>query len=74
MPSVILVLGRLGWRWAKSDTVELETGLKLMLPISPFEAPYFNYRDEQGGQTQDGKLYGADMLRRMVTVYLQGSF
>jgi iron complex outermembrane recepter protein len=74
MPNVLLLMGKLGWYWSIREVAELEAGLKLMLPISPFEAPHFSYRDEQGGETQGGRLYGADELRRMVTVYLQGSF
>jgi len=69
-----ILIGRLGWRMAPSRHLELEAGLKLFLPVSPFQAPYFRYREVGGGLTNTGKVYGSDELRQTVTAYLQGSF
>jgi hypothetical protein len=74
MNIAVLVLGKLGWRVGLPHGVKLETGLKLFLPVSPFESPYFRYNEVGGTRTPMGELYGGDLLRRMVTAYLQGSF
>jgi outer membrane receptor protein involved in Fe transport len=74
MNNVLLVLGKIGWRIKLHKLVALETGLKLFLPVSPFESPYFRYNEVGGVTTPMGMLYGGDLLRRMVTAYLQGSF
>jgi iron complex outermembrane receptor protein len=74
MESVVLLLGRLGWRIRMSKLVESEVGVKLFLPISPFKSPRFRYREKSGHLTRTGISYGGAMLARMVTVYLQGSF
>jgi iron complex outermembrane receptor protein len=74
MNNVLLVLGKIGWRVKLQKLVALETGLKLFLPVSPFESPYFRYNEVGGVTTPMGVLYGGDLLRRMVTAYLQGSF
>ncbi len=72
--NVLLVLGKIGWRVGLQPGLTIETGLKLFLPVSPFESPYFRYNEVGGYRTPMGELYGGDLLRRMVTVYLQGSF
>lgn len=72
--NVVLVLGRLGWRWKSAGGAEFEAGAKLFLPVSPFSAPYFRFREDGGGMTADGKNFGGDLLSRMVSLYLQGSF
>ena len=64
MDNVMLVLGKIGWRVDVSGVAEFEAGLKLFLPVSPFSSPHFQYNEMGGG----------DLLRRMVTAYLQGSF
>jgi hypothetical protein len=64
MNHVFLILGKLGWKWQLRDTTIMETGLKLLLPVSPFESPNFRYRDFTAGVE----------LTRMLTVYVQGSF
>jgi iron complex outermembrane receptor protein len=74
MDNVFLVLGRLGWRWRVTEGFALEAGAKLFLPVSPFSGPPFRYYEEGGGMTPDGVAYGGELLRRMVTAYLQGSF
>ena len=53
---------------------ELEVGVKLFLPVSPFEEPHFRYREKGGGISRNGRDFGGDILRRMVFAYLQGSF
>jgi outer membrane receptor protein involved in Fe transport len=70
----MLFLGKLGWRWPTAGGVELECGVKVSLPVSPFKAPYFQTRDLGGGTTPDGKIYGAHYNGRIATAYLQGSF
>ena len=72
--NVLLVLGKLGWKWTSADGLGMEAGAKLFMPVSPFSAPHFRYYEKLGGVTAEGTPYGGDLLRRMVTVYLQGSF
>jgi hypothetical protein len=72
--NVLLVLGKLGWKWTSADGFGMETGAKLFLPVSPFSAPHLRYHEKLGGVTTDGWSYGGELLCRMVTVYLQGSF
>ena len=74
LPNAFLLLGRLGWKFAVAEGVEVEGGMKLFLPVSPFQAPHFRYYEEAGGVTIHGKQYGGMELARMVTGYLQGSF
>ncbi len=73
MPNVFLLLGKLGWKWAPMPGLELECGLKLFLPVSPFSGPLFGYHEKGGGTTVYGVKYGGDQLLRIVTGYLQGS-
>ena len=70
---VVLFLGRLGWRF-DTGPFEVEAGVKLFLPVSPFSAPHFEYFEMSGGVTPMGKPFGATPLARMVTGYLTGSF
>jgi outer membrane receptor protein involved in Fe transport len=70
----MLLLGKLGWSWSPREGTELEAGVKIFQPISPFSSPHFRARDKGGGETPDGKYYGAVLLGRMVSIYLQGSF
>jgi len=74
MENAALVLGRLGWRTNPGGGLELETGLKLFLPIAPDAEPYFRYREKGGGFTRTGDSFGGSQLARMVTVYLSGSY
>jgi len=74
MDNVALLLDRLGWRWQFQESINMETGLNLLLPISPFSAPFFRYYERGGGVTIDGRPYGGVLLCRMVTAYLQGSY
>jgi hypothetical protein len=74
MDNVMLILAKLGWKWEARTGLEVETGVKLFLPFSPFSGPLFRYHDRGGGITLDGKRYGGTELSRALTVYLQGSF
>jgi outer membrane receptor protein involved in Fe transport len=69
-----LVLAKLGWSWAVAGGFDLEAGLKLFLPVSPFSSPHFRFREKGGGITETGDPFGGIQLGRMVTGYLQGSF
>jgi iron complex outermembrane recepter protein len=71
---VILLLGKVGWTWISSQGIAMETGIKLFLPISPFFAPNFRYREEGGFETLAGETYGAEALRRVVTVFVEGTY
>jgi hypothetical protein len=73
MANFMMLIGRLGYRWALKNDLEMEAGVKLLLPIS-FESPHFRYQEKGGGETIYGQRYGADELRSIVTAYLQGSF
>jgi outer membrane receptor protein involved in Fe transport len=76
MDHVFLAMGKLGYRWKVPAGVDLqmEAGMKLFLPISPFGDYLFRYREVGGVWTETGQNYGGEELRRMVTGYLQGSF
>jgi hypothetical protein len=52
----------------------MEGGVKIFQPISPFTDPHFRVRDKGGGLTPYGRPYGAILLGRIVSAYLQGSF
>jgi hypothetical protein len=71
---VVLLLGRIGWRFSAGERFQAEVGVKLFLPISPFSAPYFRYYEVGGGETPAGVKYGGVQLARMALVYLNGSF
>jgi outer membrane receptor protein involved in Fe transport len=70
----MLLLGKLGWSWSPKQDVQLEGGVKIFQPVSLYDSPYFLARDEGGGITPDGRFYGAELLGRIVSAYLQGSF
>lgn len=74
LDNVVLVMGRLGWRLILSETVGMEVGLKLFLPVSPFSEPIFRFRERGGGFDSKGVNFGGDQLRRMITGYVEGSF
>jgi iron complex outermembrane receptor protein len=74
MESVMLIIGRLGWKVRLGDLVESEVGVKLFLPVSPFESPHFRYREKSGTLSPSGEVFGGVELARMITFYLQGSF
>ena len=69
-----LILAKLGYQWQIGHGLEIEMGAKLFLPFSPFSGPLFRYYEEAGGISPTGRLYGGEMLSRIVTVYLQGSY
>ena len=71
---VVLLLGKIGWRSHWTHDLKIEFGLKLFMPISPFQAPHFRYSESGHWVTPTGQHVGGDLLRRMVTAYLQGSF
>jgi hypothetical protein len=72
--NVFLFMGKLGYEWITPQGLEFEIGAKLFLPFSPFSGNLFRYYDDPGGITADGRYYGGQQLRRVVTGYLQGSF
>jgi outer membrane receptor protein involved in Fe transport len=74
LDDVLLVLGKIGWQWQPAPGVDLEAGIKLFLPVSPFSGSLFRYRERGGVLTSSGGNYGGDNLCRVVTGYLQGSF
>jgi iron complex outermembrane receptor protein len=71
---IVLVLGKIGWRVSLAHDLQIEAGLKLFLPISPFSAPHFRYSEIGTFTNARGEQIGGDVLSRMVTGYLQGSF
>ena len=73
-PHNVLLLGKLGWRWKVGARATVESGVRLFLPISPFESPHFRFREEGGGVAPSGEIYGGVELARMITAYLQGQF
>lgn len=74
LDQAMLFLGKLGWVWETGKGFDLETGLKLFLPFSPFSGRLFNYYERGGGETAYGQYYGGLELGRSLTAYLQGSF
>jgi outer membrane receptor protein involved in Fe transport len=73
MRNQLLVLGRIGWRHVPVEGFELEAGIKVFLPVSPFSDSHFQFREDGGGIDTIGKNYGGDLLCRMVSLYLQGA-
>jgi iron complex outermembrane receptor protein len=73
MDNNVLILAKLGIKIPLTKRIDIETGAKLMLPIS-FSSPHFRYREKGGGYTLQGKPYGGRELARVITAYLQGSF
>ena len=69
-----LVLGRVGYAFHTQSRAALETGLKLFLPISPFQSPTFRYHEVGGFVAADGQTVGGQELARIVSAYVQGSF
>ena len=74
MDNVLLFLGKVGWRWEPVKGCQMEAGVKLFLPVSPFSGPLFRYYEKGGGISSTGLWYGGQQLARTVTGYLQGSF
>jgi outer membrane receptor for ferrienterochelin and colicin len=74
MDNVFLVMAKLGWKWRVDDLFDVETGIKLFLPFSPFSGELFSYYEDAGGETPFGRPYGGEALRRVVSAYLQGYF
>jgi hypothetical protein len=72
--NVMLFLGKLGWRWESPEGFDIETGVKLFLPFSPFTGDLFSYYERAGGDTLTGRHYGSERIARTLTAYLQGSF
>jgi len=74
MDNMFLVFGRLGWKIKTKNNIQIETGLKLFLPVSPSQDPHFRVREKGGIITLQGKNLGGEELIRVVTAYLEGSF
>jgi hypothetical protein len=74
MENVVLLIGKLGWAFKPASGVNLEAGIRLSQPISLAASPGFCFREEGGGTTLNGVVYGGMELCRMLTGYLQGSF
>ncbi|MBW1870971.1 MAG: TonB-dependent receptor, partial [Deltaproteobacteria bacterium] len=73
LENVVLILGKFGWKIPLPRDFDLEIGLKLFMPISPFKAPHFRYREKGGLLSASGENFGGEELPRVVTIYLQGS-
>jgi outer membrane receptor protein involved in Fe transport len=74
MENTFMVLGKIGWLWKLDHLLDVEVGVKLFLPFSPFSGDLFSYHEDPGGVTASGRFYGGQKLRRVLTTYLQGSF
>jgi iron complex outermembrane receptor protein len=74
MENVVLLIGKLGWAFKPANGVNLEAGIRLSQPISLAASPGLCFREEGGGTTLNGVVYGGMELCRMLTGYLQGSF
>jgi hypothetical protein len=74
MDNTMLVLAKLGWLWKLDHLLDVEVGVKLFLPLSPFSGDLFRSYEDPGGVTPDERYYGGQKLRRVLTTYLQGSF
>jgi len=72
--NTFMILGKIGWLWKLDHLLDIEVGVKLFLPFSPFSGDLFSYYEDPGGVTPDGTYYGGQKLRRVLTTYLQGSF
>jgi hypothetical protein len=74
LDNTFMILGKIGWLWKLDHFLDVEIGIKLFLPFSPFSGDLFSYYEDPGGVTPDGTYYGGQKLRRVLTTYLQGSF
>jgi hypothetical protein len=74
MPNILLVFGRLGWKFKTAADIHVEAGLKVLLPVSPSREPHFRVREKGGGVNRLGVYYGGQELIRVLTAYLQGSY
>jgi iron complex outermembrane receptor protein len=74
MPNIFMVFGRLGWMFKLAADIHVEAGLKVFLPVSPFQAPHFRVREKGGAFDHLGHSYGGQELIRVLTAYLQGSY
>ncbi len=74
MDNVMLLLGKLGRQWGEENGIQMEAGVKLFLPVSPFSGHLFRYYEKGGGVTPAGNKYGGVELARVITAYIQGSF
>jgi hypothetical protein len=72
--NTMMFLGKLGWRWQLDRFMDIEVGFKLFLPFSPFSGDLFSLYEDPGGLTAEGRYYGGQKLRRVLTTYFQGSF
>jgi len=72
LPSVGVVLGRIGYRWQVDNESSLEIGARLYLPVD-LEDFSLNYQGRGGGTAADGYHYGGEQLGRRCTLYLEGS-
>jgi len=72
--NTLMFLGKIGWLWKLDHLMDVEVGVKLFLPLSPFSGDLFSYYEDPGGMTPGGTYYGGQKLRRVLTTYLQGSF
>ncbi len=72
-PDVMLVIARLGHRFSIGQYLQFEVGLRLFLPVSPFQEPYFRYYERAGG-ISDGRAFGGEYLRRVISGYVSGTF
>ncbi len=69
----VTILGHLGYKFRLDGGFQMQTGFKIVMPIS-FSAPHFRLREEGGGLDQYGNPFGGREMGRMITGYLEGSF
>ncbi len=73
-PPQLNVLARIGWAVNMYDDYAFEIGTRIFFPVELGAHPEFLTRDAGGGVTADGSPYGGQLLGRVVSFYLQGSF
>lgn len=74
LDNAVLAMARLGYRMSLSQHSQLECGIRILLPINPYGDHPFRFREDGGGYAPDGSSYGAEELRRLASVYLEGQF
>ena len=74
LPPQLNLLARLGWAMNMNDLYAFEIGTRIFLPIELGRKPALFTRDAGGGLSADGAPYGAQLLGRIVSLYLQGAF
>lgn len=72
LPLQLLLLSRVGYR-ARFQALQMETGVKLMLPLN-LSGGAIGFHEHAGGVTPEGTYYGGSELQTSMLFYLNANF